>query len=172
MDDGLVVNTTGVVEDFSAPLFTQTPKAVISVICFDPDFLGIAPESFTGSTTSDTTEFQLYYEGSSPAGFNFIFNPSRAVSSFAIYNRMPDNTISSFNFQAPLSAGDVLAINSVPGSKAVTLTRSGVNSSMLYGMVAPYNWITLAPGINNMRVVTPGTPLPFSMTYTARYGGL
>ena len=70
-------------------------------------------------------------------------------------------------------AGDVLVINTIPGQKAVTLTRSGITSSLLYGVVAPPGWTSLAQGLNNIRAfIASGTPMAFTMTYTPKYGGL
>jgi hypothetical protein len=71
-----------------------------------------------------------------------------------------------------LVAGDVLSINTVTGSKGATLTRAGVESSVLYGISPQSSWLELMPGVNTIRVYATGAAIPLSIEYINRYGGL
>lgn len=172
MDDGLVVNTSGRVESFVAPLFTDEPNAVISIICFDPDFLDATPVILSGSTESSTTDTYVNYDGTSQTGFTFVLNVNRSLTEFTIYNRTSDNVVRILDFAATLQADDVLTISTIPGSKSITLVRAGITSSLLYGMTSQSDWLTFLPGDNYIRVYATGAAIPYELTYTTRYGGL
>lgn len=172
---GLIVSIDGVVESMESVLFTKEPKVNISVMCFDPDFLEIEPADpveLSGFTVSDTTEFFTQYKGTVDTGFVFALNLNRSLSDFTIYLRPPDGSSRTLDFSASLISGDVLKISTVSGDKYVTLTRSGVTSSLLYGRSPQSDWLELQNGFNYMRVYATGSPIPFDITYRNRYGGL
>jgi hypothetical protein len=172
MADGLTVNITGRVESFETALFTQEPKVDISLMCFDPDFQGLTPVVVSHSTVSTLTEFTIDYEGSVPTGFKFVLSVDRSLSAFTIYQRPGDNIIRTFDFASSLVNLDVVTVNSVKGNKYVTLLRTGSESSLLYGKSPQSNWMELQPGENHMRVFATGAAIPYTITYTPRYGGL
>src|SRR5574343_287797 len=86
MIDGLIIEISGRVESFEAPLFTQDPIANISVLCFDPDFIETTPIVVNGNTVSTTTEFNIDYEGTTDTGFVFVLSVNRALSALTIYH--------------------------------------------------------------------------------------
>jgi len=172
MSDGLVVDINGRVESFETPHFTPEPTADISVICFDPDFYDPIPKQMSWNTVATDTETLLSYDGSVETGIQFVLNPNRALSDFSIYHRPPDGTLRILEFISPLSAGDVLTISTVPGAKGATLTHSGQDGSVLYGISPQSNWIELIPGDNYIRVYSDGAAIPYTITYTDKYGGL
>lgn len=172
MFDGLIVNIWGVVEDFDSPLFTDKPEATISIMCFKPDFLGLDEVEVEGGTTDTTDEILVEYEGSIETGIVFALEVDRTLSEFTIYHRPPDGSLRTLDFAASLAAGDVLTISTVAGSKGATLTRSGSNSSLLYGVSPQSNWIELTKGDNYLRVYATGAEIPYTITYLPRYGGL
>lgn len=169
---GLTVNISGRVESFETPLFTKDPVVDISIICFDPDFIDMDSIDLSGNTTSTTTETTIVYDGTTETGIQFVLNLNRSLSEFTIYHKPPDGTIRSLDFSASLISGDVLTISTVSGSKGVKLTRSGVSSSLLYGISPQSNWIEFMRGDNKIRVYAVGAPIPFTLTYINRYGGL
>lgn len=170
--DGLTVNILGRVESFETPLFTKEPVVDISIICFDPDFIDLAPIKFSGMSTSASTETVVSYKGSVETGLQFALKVDRALTAFTFYHRPPDGTLRSLDFSASLVAGDVLTISTVSGAKGATLTRANTNSSLLYAISPQSNWIELMPGDNNIRVYAVGAGIPFDITYTNRYGGM
>lgn len=170
--DDLEVNISGRVESCEPSIFAREPRIDISVICFDPDFVELDEIVYSGSTVSDSTEFLIAYPGTVEAGMVFTLNLDRALSEFTIYHRPPDNVVRSLDFAASLLDDDVLVINSITGSKGITLTRTATESSLLYGMDPASNWVELMPGDNYLRVYAVGAAIPFTISYTPRYGGL
>jgi len=172
MADGLQVDISGRVEDCSAPLFTKEPKMNVSIICFDPDFVDLTPVEIEGLTTDLTTETTVSYIGNVETGIEFVLNVDRTLSDFTIYYRPPGGTLRSLEFASSLIAGDVVTINTVPGSKSATLNRSGTISSALNNVSPQSSWIELFEGDNHIRVYAEGDEIPYTITYLTRYGGL
>lgn len=172
MSDDLVVEIAGVVETCEAPLFTQEPRIDVSIVCFDPDFVELEPVEVEGFTVSNTNEFTIDYPGSVPTGMLFTLDLDRSLSEFTIYHRPPDNVLRTFDFAASLLDNDILTINSVVGQKYITLNRSSTISSLLYGKSPQSNWVDLQPGENKLRIYAVGAGIPFTISYTPRYGGL
>lgn len=172
MSDGLEVDISGRVESFETPLFSKEPEVDISVMCFAPDFYDRNLVKISEMSTSTVNEILVDYEGTVEAGILFTLRPNRALTQFTIYHRPPDGSLRSLTFAAPLVAGDVLTISTVPGSKGAALSRASVVSSVLYGVDPRSNWIELQPGENYIRVYAEGAGVPFDIEYTTRYGGL
>jgi tail protein len=171
-EDELTVDISGRVETFESVLFTKEPSVDISIICFDPDFVELTPIVVEGETVADTTETLIDYEGSIETGFVFVLSVDRTLSEFTIYSRGPDDVVRTFSMAADLVADDILTITTIDGRKSVILTRSGIDSSLLYGMAVQSTWIELFKGENNVRVYTVGDPIPYTISYTPRHGGL
>lgn len=173
-DDLPTVEISGRVETMDSPRFTKDPKANISVVCFDPDFLVLTPVVVPGNTTSGTTEMEIDYEGTVETGALVKININRTVSDFTIFQRLADNSVRTLEFESPtpMVAGDVLEISTTPGSKGAWLTRAGVRTSVLYAIAPSSAWISLDPGVNNFRIFTAGAAIPYTIEYTIRLGGL
>lgn len=171
-DDFPTVDISGRVESFEAPLFAKDPEVKISLLCFNPDFYDSTPVVLNGNTVADTSEVAINYVGTVESGIKFRLLVNRSIIGFTIFNRASDNAIRSLEFLAPLIAGDVIEINTSSGAKGATLTRAGVGTSILYG-ISPYSsWLEMFPGSNNIRVAVTGAPIPYTLEYTTKYGGL
>lgn len=171
-DDGLVVDIAGRVESFDSPRFTNKPGATISIICEDSNFVDVTPRIFIGNTTAGSTESLLDYAGSVETGFLFTLNVDRTINSFTIYNTPEDNLTRQMPFSAAMVAGDVLKISTVPGNKSAILTHLGTDKSVLYGVAPAANWLNIFPGDNKLRVLAAGAVIPYTISYTDKYGGL
>ncbi len=172
MADGLVVNVSGRVESFESALFTNEPTVDISVLCFDPDFVDTTPIVLSHSTVASSTDHLETYEGTVETGFVFVLNVDRTLTEFTIYVKGSDDIVRTLDLAASLVAGDTVTISTVAGAKSVMLTRSGVQSSLLYGMPPQSSWLEFMPGTNRYRVYATGAAIPYTITYTPRYGGL
>jgi len=170
--NGQTVRIDGRVETCETELFSKESIVNASIICFDPDFRELVPETLEGNTVSNTTETLITYDGSVETGIVFELSVNRDLGAFTIYHRPPDGTLRSLDFAASLVSGDVIRISTISGEKSVTLTRAAITSSILYGMSPQANWIEFAPGNNYIRVYTDGAAIPFTIDYTNRYGGL
>jgi hypothetical protein len=166
------VEIDGTVESLDSPQFAQDPEANISILCMNPDFVDPTNVHLTGNSVANSTETAVDYAGTIETGFLFRLFINRDISTFSVVNRTLDGQIRKMDFNGPLVAGDVLEISTLPGAKRVTLIRGNAVSSRLYGF-APYsNWLQLFPGRNFLRVAIDGAVIPYSIDYTAKYGGL
>jgi hypothetical protein len=171
-NDIFVAYILGRVEAFETPLFSKTPEANVSIVCFKPDFIAPAPVLIPGNTVVDTTEQLLEYPGTTETGVVLSLAVNRSITEFVIYNRTAGGDMLSLDFVAPLLAGDVLALSTVSGNKYARLTRAGIQTPILYGVSPAASWINLFPGSNYFRVQATGVAIPFTITYQAKYGGL
>lgn len=172
MLDGLIVEISGRVEALESPMFTQEPKVDISIMCFDPDFVVLAPIELAGNTVADDTDTLIEYDGTVETGIVLVLNVDRTITEFTIYHKPPDNVVRTLDFAAALEAGDVVTISTIVGAKGATLVRGGTISSLLYGISPQAKWIELVQGDNYIRVYAEGDPIPYEISYTPRYGGL
>jgi hypothetical protein len=171
-DEGLTVDTFGRVEYCRAPLFAQKPGADISVVCFDPAFLGLSPVGVSGASVSDDTETVISYDGSADTGFEFHLFIHRDLSEFTIYARSPSGVLSTMDVAGTFQAADVLSITTITGAKSAILSRGGSDTSVLYAVSPQSSWYQLKQGDNRIRVYAEGAPVPYTITYTDRYSGL
>lgn len=172
MDSGLTVDIDGYSESMESPLFVQDPKADISIICPEPDFVETTPTVQTGMFTSDGTPRYVDYPGTAPVGMVYVVDVANPMSDITFYQTTPNGALYSMEFAGSLLAGDKLTISTVEGNKYVTLKRAGVDSSALYGISPQSKWLQLEHGTNALRVYSSGPGSPVSITYTGVYGGL
>jgi len=173
MTDGLIVEIAGRVETMEAALFTAEPAVDISIVCFKPDFINPTPVVLTGLLTSDTSPQVFTVDGTEDTGIELTLTVTRAtMSDFTVYHKPPGSNVQTLDITAALVLNDVVKIDTRPGSKAVTLTRSSVTTSILYAKSVQSVWTTLESGANEIRVYTTGTGCPVSIQYYNRYGGL
>lgn len=172
--DGLSVDIVGVVEDCDVEHFTNEPKANISIMCFEPDFIDPLPIAVPGFTVADETDsMNIEYDGTVETGIQLVLNVDRALPEFTVYHVLPNDEVQTLEFNNyPLEAGDTLTISTVFGSKGATLVRAGTSSSVLYGVSPQSKWIELLPGDNSIRVYAEGDPIPLEVEFVTKYGGL
>lgn len=172
MSDGLDASISGRVESFESAMFTQEPAVDVSILCFDPDFVDPDVELQNGASTPSSVSTEFNYIGTVEAGILFKLLVNRALTEFTIYQQASDGSLRTLEFQAPLQANDVLTISTVSGNKYATRTRAGTDTSVLYGISPQSSWLELTPGVNSFRVYAEGDPVPYTLQYSNRYGGL
>jgi len=171
-DDVFYASIQGMVESCESALFSKDPEVNVSILCFKPDFVAPSSVVVSGHTVADTTEQVISYPGSTETGFLFKLSVNRTLVEFMLYARRPGGDTYSMEFAAPLAAGDLLEISTVVGNKYAYLTRAGTRNSILYGVSPVSSWMPLFPGENDIRVLTTGAAIPYTIEYTAKYGGL
>lgn len=173
MDDGLEADIQGRVESFGTPHFTKDPEAVISLICFNPDFFDASPVMMAGASVNSSAENTIHYGGSVETGVLLQLAINQTISALTIYHRDPSGTLRSMDLQTPMINGDTVKISTVVGDKYARKTTGGTETSALYAVSPQSHWFELEPGENKIRVyTTSGTPIPYTLTYLTRYGGL
>lgn len=171
-DEMATVEIGGRIEEFNAPLFSKEPDANISILCMDPDFRALTPTVISGTTVESLAEVEHLYAGSVDTGFLFELTVEEDVDSLTIYQKVSGGASKSLTFTYPLLEGDVLQISTTPGNKYATLLRGSTAIPVLYGIQPSSVWLTLQPGSNYIRVYCEDVELPWTISYTARYGGL
>lgn len=171
-DGVLYATASGQVESFENALFSADPEIDISIICYDPDLYAPAAVTTSLATVSTTDTHTFAYEGTTETGVIFTLTIDRTVTDFTLYNTAPDNSVQAFIISGSFVAGDVVTINSIAGQKSVIMTRSGIDSSILYWMDTSSTWITLQKGNNLFRAFADGAALAYTFTYTPKYGGI
>lgn len=170
--NGITFRITGMIESCQTPPFSKDPAVDVVVRCFYSDFVDHDVVFDSDSTVSNTLMTDIEYAGSVETGFRFQLFVDRTVSAFTLYNEMPSGKLRQLDFSYPLLNGDTVTIDTVPGEKVITLTRSGVSSSILFAMSSQSAWLDFWPGLNKFRAYATGAGIPFILTYFNRYGGL
>jgi hypothetical protein len=166
----------GQIESFDAPIFVKEPEAIISILCFDPDFYLSEIQSQTGVTVGSTSteNVNLQYYGEIDTGFNFKLTANTNVESVTLVNTASDGSVRKMEFTGSplLISGDVLDVNTIPGDKYVRRIRSNVSTSVLYTLSRTSDWLKLYPGVNYIRANSSDINQSYTITYTNKYGGL
>lgn len=173
-DDALYAVCSGQVETCSNNMFSADPEVDISIICYDPDFYGPAPEVLSANTTSNTDTQTISYEGSSDSGIIFTLSMTENVTTgITLYNIRPDNTVQIMSIRGRtfLTPGQII-VNTIPGQKSLQYAIGGVSPSILTWFDPTSDWISLGKGDNQFRAVIDGDPQPYTVSYVAQYGAL
>ena len=154
----------GIVESVEGALFERNQNLQISIICPEPYFkaleetvsdlsqvtplfsfpFAIDEAGVVFSEIEKTIEKNIYYAGEVETGFTIEMRALSAVMDPKIYNEAGE----SFSIGLEMQAGDVLTINTVKGSKTVTLLRDGVKSNIINLVKPNPTWFNLTPGDN------------------------
>lgn len=157
----------GMVESAEPAIFTAEPSIVVSIFCFDPDFVDYEPQLINGTTNESLSTTEVYYDGTVAAGIVFELFVNRNLTDFSIYLNETQ-----MDFSGILQLDDTLEISTVPGDKYVHLHRAGNQSSYLYGISPQSKWLEFEPGVNNLRVYAIGASIPYQIGFINRYGGV
>lgn len=175
MTDGLTVDISGIVETAEQTLFSQEPEMDISILCPQPDFISSdLIQIHSTFTTTDTSAHPIVYDGSVPAGLTSLsFTVATTLSEFTIYQTTPAGVLNTMLISAPLVVGDVINMCTIKGQKSITLTRTGVTTSLLWAVSPQSTWVLLEPGTNQFYLhASSSSPSAVLIDYRNRYGGL
>jgi hypothetical protein len=172
IDGALSLVGSGQVETLSNVMFSDDPEVDVSIVCYDPDFYTPAPTVLSLNTTSDTNTTLIDYEGTSEAGVIFTLNINRTLTEFTIYSTTPDNTVQKFDVNGAYLTGDVIVVNTIPGQKGVTLTRGALSTPIMYDVDPLAVWTSLERGGNAFRAYAAGAAIPYTLSYTEKFGGI
>jgi hypothetical protein len=175
MSDGKSYIIAGRIETCESTLFAKDPQMAISLMCFDPDFQDLTPTVISGGSTNtiNTSPVNFEYQGSVETGVTITLNVNRTINDITFYHTLPDGSYLYTPISYPMLSGDVVTITTDPGRKGVTLKRNNVVTSILYATPPSTYWTELQPGTNGVKFVINGTiVIPYTVSYTARYGGL
>ena len=169
------VSISGVVESHESPRFAKTLVSTISIVCFDPDFLG-SEVSITGPTVA--TSKTIVYPGTVETGMRIdvgLGGTSGVTSAFSIANRMGlgvQTFTMNYYTSFPTASGSSIYIQTSRFQKNVTVTSGSTVSSGLPYVMAFSDWLTLVPGSNLLTPSFTRSAATIRYTYTPRYGGI
>lgn len=148
-------------EKLESEIFAKETTAMVSTLCLEP-YLTSTLEVLNGYG-SGVTSTNLTYAGSAPAGFACQI---QAQATLSTVNLNVNNRI--MTYSGPLNNGDLLLINTTPGSRYVR--KNGVDA--MAGLVGPTVWPTLKQGNNAVSVYGNGSVKLLSLTYKANWWGV
>ena len=173
--DGFAVETEGYIETLETPIFSKETGATISILCMDPDFLGLTRKTVINyvAPTGLAPIIEIDYEGTSPTGVAMTLSIGADISSIEFQMTTPFGEVHRLPFSAPMLNGDRLQIDTRPGHKSALRIRAGARSSLLYGVSPTANWFMIHPGgQSQLEAIYDGVTQPLSVSYYERYGGL
>lgn len=195
---------TGYVETCEATIFDQNTSVDVTVLCLDPHFYDISKTStkFSGTTAAFSFPFSsintsikfgsiitktynnIYYSGDSEVGILFNIHAIGEVRNLKIYNTgthesmiFNDDQIKALTGSTIIN-GDDIGISTVQGSKAVKLTRDGIEYNILNALNRDADWFLLNKGDNSFAftadddAISSPLNLIFSINSSIIYEGL
>lgn len=177
-DDTDPVDIVGEVESLETSLFSEDPEIRATILCFDPAFESATGTDVHGETSpaSAPVAQTVMYDGSIETGVLLTIHPNRVISefSFSIYTQF--GAMEAMYFDAStgfeIGPGDVVRVVTRPGKKGVYVNEQGFESSVLFAVDPNSDWPRLYPGENIVNVNISGAPVPYSMNYYTKFGGL
>lgn len=175
--DNRLVYTTGYVESNEPNIFSKTENTVISLICPGAFFYGRSTIAtpFSGSNAGFEFPFEnpsltlpliefgsvfygttksVFYIGDEETGVTIDITINGAVNNLTLQNTTKGQTmaIDSVKLTAltgsNLVSGDRIIINTIRGSKSITLIRGGVSTNILNTLGTNTTWFTIDRGDN------------------------
>ncbi len=183
-DDMPTVEIEGFIETFEPNIFSQDPEIQISVLCPQPDFVGIDRVTYTGVDIPAAT-LVLDYKGTVETGFemNFDLIASPEVQNEAFQTSQPGTIWNRFDTRLVNANSDFyLHVSTVKSGKKTEYVRRSdgfiINqiSNKVTNPVIGSVWPLIKPGKNTLQVTRFGstqmTPKAWTMWFYNRYGGL
>lgn len=173
---GGMVDIKGVVETFECPLFSAEPRATISIMCPEPDFLSPNSTKIVLQRKTSNVSDVIDYKGSVPTGIMIYYKPGVTINGFSI-SMAPRNTLDTFrrlSYNGVIDSLGTLSINTNPRQKSVLYSsgpsqaKSVLNNVDMIGL----DWLQLKPGLNSILANGPGPLTNYTLEYTTRYGAL
>lgn len=175
------VQIDGYVESAVPNRFSDDPETVISVICPQPNMVGVDVQTVSGLADADPEWTEFVSRGNLTSGYNMRIHAEgdALLSLIVVENTSPiTDVVRQLLISQSLYAIDSqVEINSTQGDKRIDYIRPSIaRASLLKLFGAGSLWPYVVPGANRMRVVMPtpgeGTPRPWEMTYVEQYGGI
>jgi hypothetical protein len=193
-DDMPTVEIEGYVEDFEPNIFSKDPEIQISVICPQPDFVGIDRQTYTGVDIPETIQM-FTYDGTVDTGFEINIDMIAPINNSVAKNgtvitetqhqRIRVGPAGGFysNFQTLLVGASnhyYLRLSTMKNRKKIEYVRrsDGLVINQLANKVKDTSWPLIRPGINYLGVhryksrVETQVPKNWTLWFYNRYGGL
>lgn len=167
------VQIDGIIESMAPDIFAQDPAVAVSIICPDPDFVGVdevtldlLAVAILGEPSVDT----VGYIGSVEAPFHLVLTKGSGPDfsgNIGIQSQYGGLTV-----LADVDASNTVVFDSTDGSRVIDQITSGVTASLMRLVYSGAVWLKLQPGSNEFCVVTFAGGEAVVVTYYPRFGGL
>lgn len=138
-----LVYTLGHVKRFETNIFSSSPEVVITFSTFSPYFT-TAPYVYPSLGSLSKTSYTLNNPGDAPTGFSIQITMTGSTSQFNLYDRFANRLYFNYSF----IAADTININTTPGNRSATVTRSSVVTNLLQYQNVVSKWLQLHGGPN------------------------
>ena len=173
-DEVGVVQITGIVEDNLANQFSKEPEYIVSIICLDPFFTAVTPETLDGTAVGEGGAFEtISYEANVPTGIRLRVDDNGSdTTRVRVY--FGNTGTDWFDVLAAVTSSVYFDMNSRPLRKAVREVGlvNGIITSRLSEVSNDSKWPAIFPGDNQFNVVTDGGGQDWHLEYFKRYGGV
>jgi len=158
----------GMIKQFEGNPFSKDPEVQITIPCFSPYFqLDRYTEPSPGTMTKNP--IPMTNLGDAPTGFKLVITLTAAITSFQIQDEVG---YAAMHPVYAFASGDIITLNTHPGQRTCTVTRSGVTTNLLPYITAGSSWLMLSGGLNNMAVAT-GTSFDINeVSHIPRFWGV
>ena len=169
-DKNYLIN--GYVETNEPSIFSKDPKADISIMCLDPDFLSENPIIGQMDWASTVYDSFINYQGTEPTGMEFSLKISNLtganITVLKNHTYLGKQSMSFIGF--PYTVLGFFTTNTNIGRRAVYYS----GDSVLYALQTGSQWIQLYPGMNNFAVngTFTGSAVVLNYSYNERYGSI
>lgn len=139
---------TGYTEKFETEPFDENTDVVISMICPDPflrDVNETVIEPPSGTPGWQTVPFT--YIGTAEAGFETTIEVQASTTTLTLNNNGKTMVLT-----YPFQVGDIVYINTIPGQRQITVTRSGVTTDIYYTLYSASTWLSLHSQNNTLQI--------------------
>lgn len=140
-DEDVVAYIVGYVAKMEINPFTDTPEVQVTTDCDSPYFK--APEELFIEPASKTDP-EIENVGTAPAGFHMEVLFTAPESGWSLTHISGRKMEIDYEFLS----GDLLTIDTRPGSREISVVRSSVKSNIIYALTEDSVWFMLHGGVN------------------------
>lgn len=164
-NDLVVARVIGYVKKCEVVPFDREPRVQVTIAC--PESYLEAPAPIFEEVSVSNTQV-VNYEGTATTGIVFQTSFSSDLST-AFFTDLHSGRVMDFDYD--FLAGDILDIDTRPGSRLITRTRGLETIDIIGALKSNSSWFTLRPGVNSYVQSNPGKMDWVSFSYTPRYWG-
>jgi Phage tail protein RIFT-related domain len=176
-DDMVPVEISGIVESVSVNPFNSDPELLVSIICPDPYFTALEPETILGQSMREGGVVEnIDYDGTIEAGIYVKVLSASGPAPTIIGIQIGDPAISYFTVAATVNSSMYFEMSSIPMEKFVQNVEigTGIITNLLSKVQIREgsSWPILQPGEIDFSVITDQGVQDWTLTYFERFGGL
>lgn len=145
LDDGRELYVVGYSEKFDGDIFSDDTSAQISMLCPDPYIRDIDETVLTHPAGWTTVPFA--YAGTADTGFFVKIYITAPTSKLTV-----DNNGKTMVIERVFNSGDIVRLNTSPGSRSLTVETAGVETSIAGALTSESRWIGLHSQSNTLKV--------------------